>query len=102
MRQGEIWLLEQADAKARPAVVITRDSAIDRLRRVVVAPVTTTVRHIPTELPVGQADGLAREGVASMDNLVTVGRGELTRLLGRLAPGRWHEVGAAVRAAIDC
>lgn len=100
--QGDIWLGALPDEKPRPYLVVTRQRAIDGLEAVVVAPVTTTRRGLPSEVDLGAADGLRRECVASFDNLGTVRKAYLTHQLGHVAHGRWHEVCAAVRAAIDC
>lgn len=102
MQQGEIWLLEQPDAKPRPALLLTRDSALAHLTRITVAPLSSRARGIPTEVAMGPADGVRVESVATFDNVATVSRGHLTRRLGELAPGRWHEVCVALRAAIAC
>jgi mRNA interferase MazF len=101
-RQGDIWWAERPDHKGRPYLVLTRDSAIDVLSAILVAPLTTTIRDIPTELPLGAADGLGRPCVATFDNLITIRRAHLVRRVARLSDGRWHEVCDALRAAIDC
>jgi len=102
INQGDIWLGALPDEKPRPYLVVTRQRAIGGLDAVVAAPVTTTRRGLPSELDLGSADGLRRACVVSFDNLGTVRKAYLTHLLGHVAPGRWHEVCAAVRAAIDC
>jgi len=102
MEQGQIWLLEEPDHTPRPCMVLTRSGALPRLRSVTVAPLTRTIRGIPTEIEFGPADGVRIDCVASFDNVATVSQAHLTRRLGALAPGRWHEVCDAVRAAIDC
>lgn len=98
----EIWWGELPDRKARPYLVLTRDQAIPVLRRLVAAPVTRTVRGIPTELPLGPDEGLPAESVASFDNVETVPKSALTRRIGAVAPSREHEVCSAYRAATDC
>ena len=100
--QGDIWLGELQDDKPRPYLVLTRQGAIDGLRTLVVVPVTTTQRRLSSELQLGADDGLRRECVATIDNLACLPKSALTRQMGALAAGRWHEVCAAMRAAIDC
>ncbi|MCY7299302.1 MAG: type II toxin-antitoxin system PemK/MazF family toxin [Ilumatobacteraceae bacterium] len=100
--QGEIWLGELPHRKPRPYLVLTRQHAIDGLRTVVVAPVTTTRRGLVSELGLGPADGLRRECVATFDNLAALPKSAFTQQLGTLGPGRWHEVCEALRTAIDC
>lgn len=100
--RGDVWWGEAPDVKARPYLVLTRDEAIPVLRRILVAPVTRTVRGIPTEVPLGPAEGLPIECVASFDNVVTMPLAHLVRRMGALAPGRREEPCEALRAATDC
>jgi len=100
--QGDIWLGELPNEKPRPYLVLTRQQAVVGLRTVVVAPLTTTRRGLVSEVPLGPADGLRRECVATFDNLSALPKAIFTRQMGALATGRWHEVCAAMRAAIDC
>ena len=102
MNQGDIWWGELPDVPGRPYLVLSRQHAIPVLRTVLAAPVTRTVRGISSEVPLGSADGLRVECVASFDNVVTVPKLAFTRKVGALAAGRWPEVCAAVSAAIDC
>jgi len=102
IQQGQIWWGELPNDKPRPYLVITRQRAIDRLTAVMVAPVTTRIRGLVSEVELTAADGMRRECVANLDNVKTIDKANLTRRIGVLAPGRWHEVCAALRAAIDC
>ena len=61
--QGELWLMVTPTGKNRPALVVTRDEAIPVLDNVLVAAVTTSIRDIPTCIPVGRGEGLRRPGV---------------------------------------
>lgn len=99
-RQGELWwaMLD----KRRPVLVVTRSEAASVLRRIVVAPVTRTVRDIPTEIPVGTEEGLPEVGVASFDNLQVVLRQELTDKAGELAPDGGLRICDALAALADC
>ncbi len=98
----EIWWTEIPDRTPRPYLVLTRDQAIPVLRRVVAAPITRTVRGIPTEVVLGADEGLPASSVASFDNIETVPKSAFTRRLGALGPGRAHEVCEALRAVTDC
>jgi mRNA interferase MazF len=100
--QGEVWWGETPDEKGRPFLVLTRDDAIPVLRTILVAPVTRTVRGIPTEVPLGHEEGLPAEGVAAFDNVLTFPKSMLVRRIGTLAPRRRREPCEALRAAIDC
>jgi mRNA interferase MazF len=101
-RRGEIWWGEAPDIERRPFLVLTRDQAIPVLERIVVAPVTKTIRGIPSELALGSEEGLRAACVATFDNLVTVPKSMLTERVGALGPSRTAEACDAVRAAIDC
>ena len=90
------------NGKRRPVLVVTRNEAIAVLNNIVVAPITTTLRSIPTNVPVGPAEGIDHESVASFDNLAAVPRAVLTRKLGALDAVRRHEICAALDALADC
>jgi mRNA interferase MazF len=97
-----VWWGEAPDATGRPYLVLTRDEAIPVLRTILVAPITRTIRGIPTEVPLGAEEGLATDGVASLDNVLTFPTSMLVRRMGALALDRRDEPCEALRAAIDC
>jgi mRNA interferase MazF len=99
-RQGEIWWAE-ADEKRRPVLVITRTEAVGVLTGIVVAPISRTVRGIPTEIGLGRREGLEIECAASFDNLQRVRRSALTERAGELGL-RGQEICDALRALADC
>lgn len=99
-RQGEIWWAEVEDMR-RPVLVVTRSEAVGVLSGIIVAPVTRTVRNIPTEIGLGSDEGMTVECAASFDNLQRVGREALTQKAGDLGL-RHDEVCAALRALADC
>jgi mRNA interferase MazF len=96
-----VWWAEAED-KRRPVLVITRSDAIPVLARFIVAPVTRTVRGIPTEIALGPDDGLPTECAASFDNVQPISRHLLTERVGALDPPRRHEICAALAAMADC
>lgn len=100
--RGEVWWGEAPDAKGRPYLVLTRDDAISVLRILLVAPVTRTVRGIPTEIPLGRDEGLAEECVAVFDSVTVFPRAMLVRRMGSLQPARTHELCEALATATDC
>ena len=100
--RGEIWWGEAPDAKGRPYLILTRDEAIPVLRTVLVAPVTRTVRSIPTEVAIGSAEGMPKQSAATMDNILAFPKSMLTRRMGGLTPTRQQEMCQAIRAAVDC
>ena len=99
--QGEIWWAEAKD-KRRPVLVVSRSEAVPVLTWIVVAPVTRTVRGIPTEVALGAAHGLREDCVASFDNLQPIRRSFLTERVGGLAPGERAELCRALLAFADC
>lgn len=99
-RQGEIWWAEAED-KRRPVLVVTRSEVVPVLTWIVVAPVTRTVRSIPTEIRLHVEHGLREPCAASFDNLQPIRRTFLTRRAGALADPR-HEICRALGALADC
>lgn len=87
--------------KARPVVVLTRELVRPHMARVTVAPVTSTVRGLSTEIPVGPANGLDHGCVISCDNIVTVPKSALGRQIGYLLPAQEAALTAAIHAAFD-
>lgn len=100
-RQGEVWWA-QAEDKRRPVLIITRSDVISVLNRIVVAPVTRTVRSIPTEIRFGPDDGFSTECAASFDNLQPIHRHLLSERLAILGAARRHEICDALDALADC
>jgi mRNA interferase MazF len=82
-------------------LIVTRSAAVPVLRGIVVAPVTRTVRRIPTEISLGQAEGLPVDCAASFDNLESIRRSALTERTGALGSRR-HEICQTLRALADC
>lgn len=88
--------------KVRPVVVMHRDFAGRSLGAVLVAPLTTTIRDIPTAVRLGPADGIDRECIASLDNLTLVARERFERPVGRLGRDRMRELCRALAVAVAC
>ncbi len=100
--QGELWLMETPNHKRRPVLVVSRDDVIPVLNNVVVAPVTGTIRHIPTCIPVGPDQGLDHDSVASFDNLAAVPKSVLTTRLGSVGPDGRRQICDALEAMANC
>lgn len=100
--RGEVWWCEDPDLGRRPGLVLTRDAAISVLRWVLVAPVTRTIRGIPTELPLDADDGMPEPCAATFDNVRPVRRVLLTERITTLPPDRMASACTALRAAVDC
>ena len=85
MRRGEVrWYRFAKPDKKRPVLILTRDSAIDFLGEVTVAPITSTVRDIPTEVSLSRDDGLQRDCAVNLDHIQTVSKGRLGTVITRL------------------
>jgi mRNA interferase MazF len=101
-RRGDVWWLESPEMGRRPVLVITRDSAIDVLTGIVVAPITRTVRNIDSEIRLDSDDGMPELCAASFDNLRTVPRSMMSTKLSRLSTERLSEICGAVSFALEC
>ena len=99
-RRGDVWLA-QLD-KVRPIVVLTRDPFGRILHSVIVAPVTTTIRGISTEVVLGANDGLRVRSVASLDNVQLVARERLIRRVGRASAPSMSAICRALALATGC
>ncbi len=99
--QGEVWWAE-AEFGRRPVLVVTRSQATLVLNRLLVAPITRTIRGIPTELVLGAEEGLREPSVASFDNVSLLSKGLFITHLGTLAPHRRREFCGALSALADC
>ena len=101
-RRGEVWWGEIEGVGRRPFLVVTRTAAIPVLNGVLAAPVTRTIRNIPTELLLGPDDGMPTECAASFDNLRVVPKSQLVDRVCTLDPPRLVEACRALRTAVDC
>lgn len=99
--QGEIWWAEAED-KRRPVLIVTRSDAVPVLTWIIVAPVTRTIRQIPTEIRLGTSHGLPDDCVASFDNLQPIRRSFLTQRAGALQIDELDEICRALGALADC
>jgi mRNA interferase MazF len=101
--RGELWWCELPDIGRRPVVVLSRDAAIPRLRRALVAPCTTTVRGLPSEVLLEPGhDPVPRRSGINLDSVESVSVGVLVERLGRLSDDRMRQVCVALEVAVDC
>lgn len=101
--RGEVWWCEPPDVARRPVVVLSRDAAIPRLRRAVVAPCTTTVRGLPSEVVLEPGeDPVPRPSAVNLDSVESVSTGILVDRLGRLSDHRMRQICAALAVAVAC
>lgn len=103
LERGEIRLFRfPAPDEQRPVLVLTRASALGYLSRVTVAPITSAIRGVPSEVVLGPDDGMKQQCAVNLHNLVTVGKLGLGRRLAQLSPARMLEVCAALAFALGC
>ncbi|MBA7580727.1 putative endoribonuclease MazF2 [subsurface metagenome] len=98
MRRGEIWWAElEPPAGRRPVVLLSRDEAYNVRSLVIVAPVTTRIRHIPSEVPLGIDDGMPQDCVANLDTITTIPKDCLQNRLTTISANKLKEVESAIR-----
>ena len=101
MRRGEVWWAElPAPAGRRPVVLLSRNEAYAVRELVIVAPLTSRIRRIPTEVALGRADGLPRRCVANLDSITTIPKRALTQRLTSLSTEKLAAVERALRFAV--
>jgi len=101
MRRGEVrWYEFPKPDKRRPVLVLTRDSVLGYLNEVTVAPVTRTVRDIPSEVSLSEAEGMPRYCVINCDHLQTVSKGKIGALITTLGPEKMRDVSEAIAFAL--
>lgn len=101
MRRGEVrWYKLPSPDKRRPVVVLTRDSAIEILGEVTVAPLTTTIRDIPSEVSLTEADGVPRACAINLDHVQTVSKGRIGAFITTLSDDTMNQVSLALRFAL--
>ncbi|MEO8191844.1 MAG: type II toxin-antitoxin system PemK/MazF family toxin [Acidobacteriota bacterium] len=103
IERGEVRLFRFPEPdKERPVLVLTRSSAIPYLSRISVAPITSTIRGVPSEVALGVEDGLRQPCAANLHNVVTVRRDALGRRLAQLSGRRMREICSALSFALGC
>jgi mRNA interferase MazF len=88
--------------KRRPVLVLSRQRALNHLRTAVVAPITTTIHGLPSEVSVGVAEGLKQPSVVNLDHLYTVVQGDLKTFVGALDSKKMDAVCSALAVALGC
>jgi mRNA interferase MazF len=102
-RRGELWWCELPEVGRRPVVVLTRDAAIPRLRRTLVAPCTTTIRGLPSEVILDPGDDpVPRRTAVNLDSVESVAVAVLVDRIGTLSDDRMRDLCAALEVAVDC
>ena len=103
VNRGEIWMFTfKAPDKRRPVVILSRQSAIAFMRTVIVAPITSTIRGIPSEVEVGVDEGLKQPSTIKLDNVQAVDRSRLHTFVGSLSNNKMRAVCRALAVATGC
>ncbi len=101
MNRGDVcWYTFKTPDKKRPVLILTRDSAIPVLNAVTIAPITSTIRNIPTEVVLTEEDGLPATCAANFDNLQTVPKSNIGDRITRLTSQRMQQAAAATEFAL--
>jgi mRNA interferase MazF len=102
MKHGEIrWYKFVNPDKKRPVLILTRDSVLEYLGEITVAPITRTIRNIPSEVFLSKVEGMPRDCAVNCDHLQTVSKGRIGSLITSLTPAKMADVGRAIRFALD-
>ncbi|MFV2063967.1 MAG: type II toxin-antitoxin system PemK/MazF family toxin [Chloroflexota bacterium] len=102
VRRGDVWVAEMPDDKRRPLLVLTRDPLGRLLPSDVCAPITSTIRGLPTEVTLGPEPGLVQDSVANFDHALLLDRSRLIRRLGRASPVAMEAACGALAIATGC
>ncbi|MBW1812979.1 MAG: type II toxin-antitoxin system PemK/MazF family toxin [Deltaproteobacteria bacterium] len=102
MKHGEIhWYKFAHPDKKRPVLILTRNSVLEYLGEITIAPITSTVRNIPSEVSLSKADGMPRDCAVNCDHLQTVSKMKVGSLITSLPQVKMAEVGQAIRFALN-
>jgi mRNA interferase MazF len=102
MKHGEIrWYKFVPPDKKRPVLILTRDSVLEYLGEVTIAPITTAVRNIPSEVFLSKSNGMPQDCAVNCDHLQTVSKTKIGPLIISLPPSKMIDVGRAIRFALD-
>jgi mRNA interferase MazF len=102
MKRGEIrWYQFKAPDKKRPVLILTRDSILEYLAEVTVAPITSTVREIPSEIFLSNDDGMPRACAINFDHIQTVSKGKIGPLITTISPHKNKQVREAIFFALN-
>jgi mRNA interferase MazF len=101
MKRGEVrWYVFSRPDKRRPVLILTRDSALEFLGEVTIAPITTTIRDIPSEVLLTKVDGMPRDCAINFDHLQTVSKGKIGSLIATLSPSKMQQMRPCVLFAL--
>ena len=102
MKRGDIrWYKFKTPDKRRPVLILTRDSILRYLGEVTVAPITSTIRNIPSEVLLSESDGMPQDCVINFDHIQTVSKNKIGSLIATISPERLEEVREAISFSLD-
>ncbi len=102
MRRGEIrWYKFKAPDKKRPILILTRDSILEYLGEVTAAPITTTIRDIPSEVFLSKNDGMLTDCAINFDHIQTLSKGKIGSLIATLSPEKLEQARKAILFALN-
>jgi mRNA interferase MazF len=96
-----MWAILPAPIGRRPVLLLTRTAGYSYLNKIAIAEVTSVIRSIPQEVPVGNAEGLSRDSVVNLDNIHVIPKASLDSRIGSIASARHHEIKRALGYALD-
>jgi len=102
MKRGEIrWYKFRHPDKKRPVLILTRNSILEYLGEVTIAPITTTIRTIPSEVPLSKYDGVPRDCAINLDHIQTISKGKIGSIITTLSPEKLKQVTEAISFALE-
>jgi len=102
MKRGEIrWYKFKAPDKQRPILILTRDSILEYLGEVTIAPITSTIREIPSEVSLSKDDGMRRDCAINFDHIQTVSKAKIGSLIATLSEQKLRDVREAIAFALN-
>jgi len=101
IERGEVrWYTFKPPDKKRPVVILTRDSAIEYLGELTVAPITSSIRSIPTEVILNEKDGMQNSCAVNLDHIQTVSKDKIDKIITKLSPVKLREIKIALNFAL--
>ena len=102
MKRGEIrWYKFKSPDKKRPVLILTRDSVLEYLGEVTAAPITSTVRDIPSEVFLSKQDGMIKDCAINFDHIQTVSKGKIGSLISTLSTDKLEQVREAIQFTLN-
>jgi len=102
MKRGDIrWYKFGSPDKKRPVLILTRNSVLDYLSEVTIAPITSTIRDIPSEVPLSVSDGMPRDCAINLDHIQTVSKGKIGSLITTISHQKMDQVREAIIFALN-